>query len=296
MICLDQVEKFQLKGIQLHIPKGVSVGLVGAQGCGKTTLIKLMCGLLKPVAGRVYVMGENPIENRSPRMGVFLKEQMALSQDMTVKEHFEQLKIVYGMDLETFKRSYSSLLKRFELVHEEQTLIRHLSKGKKRRVELMTTLIHDPEVVLLDDPMDHLDAFSKEVLMNLLNERQRLGLTVIMTSHKLEDVSEFCKRVILLCDGRIHYDGDMVLLLKQYAPIEKMTLKLEDIIPDLGDLPIKRYTLNGQLLTIYYNSNHVTSLELVRNLVTQCTFLDMNVQRSELADVIYYLKGDEKNA
>lgn len=295
MIGFDHVDKFILKDIHLHIPSGISVGLLGAQGSGKTTFLKLICGLLMPEKGIVHTMQGNPIHSRrqlGQSIGVLFHGSTYLIQELSIKENFEQLKIAYQLETRSFIADYTDLAKRLGFHELDHLRVSALSVGQKRRVELASTLIHRPKLLILDEPIDHLDEMAKETLRELLKERQAEGMTLVVSSYNLDEIAQLCQRLILLDKGEVLYYGDVTVLMKKYAPMEKMKLHLLDRMPDLEDLPFEKYSLFQDQLTLIYNSNHMTSIEILRSLLKQCTFSDVSIKKSELADVILLLRGD----
>ncbi len=297
MIGFDHVDKFILKDVHLHIPRGMAVGLLGGQGAGKTTFLKLICGLLMPEKGIVHTLQGNPIHNRrqlGQSIGVLFPGRTGLVQELSIRENFEQLKIVYQLEGDSFIADYTDLAKRFNFLEVDHLQVKSLSIGQKRRVELASALIHRPKLLILDEPIDHLDEVAKGALRALLKERQEQGMTLVVSSYNLDEIVHLCQRLILLDKGEVLYYGDVNVLMKKYAPMEKMKLHLLDKMPDLEDLPFEKYSLFQDQLTLVYNSNHMTSIEVLRSLLKQCTFSDVSIKKSELAEVILFLKGDTK--
>ena len=297
MIGFDHVDKFILKDIHLHIPSGMAVGLLGGQGAGKTTFLKLICGLLMPEKGIVQTMQGNPVRNRKQlgqSMGVFFPGCMHLIQDLSVRENFEQLKIIYDLDHQLFNADYADLAQRLNFQDIENTKVKHLSMGQKRRIELAATLIHRPKLLLLDEPIDHLDEVVKEALRSLLRERQAQGMTLIISSYNMDEISQLCQRLILLEKGEVLYYGDLSMLMKKYAPMEKMQLQLLGQMPDLEDLPFEKYSILEDQFTLTYKANHVTAVEILSVLLKQSAFSKVSIKKSDLADVILRIKGEDE--
>lgn len=188
MINFENVSKFIVEDISFYIPKGEIVGLIGASGAGKTTFIKLACGLLNPEKGRVTVFGKNPVVYRQryySDIGVFLAGVNSLDMDTTVKKNFEILKAVYGIPGDVFEERYQELSERFGFKKHEFDVIRKLSLGYKMRVELAAVFILEPKLLLLDEPNVGLDESAKQVLRQILNEKAQNGMTIIITSHDM---------------------------------------------------------------------------------------------------------------
>lgn len=292
MICLEQVHKFILSDVSLYIPKGSFVGIIGPSGAGKTTLLKLACGLLQPQAGCVYTMEQDPVRNRKglgTAVGVFLPQHPILEREETVEENFQSLKIVYSMKEQDFWREYQELAERLGFRELLQERIKNLSLGQRRRVELAAVLLQRPQLLLLDEPTSGLDQNGKDAFYQLLQERNQQGVTIVLTSHNMWEISLLCQRIVLLNSGKMCYYGDRELMMKKYAPMDKMELTISGELPDIEDLPIYKYSLVQDKLTITYNSNHITAAEILRCLLQQTSILEVNIRKPDLSDIILQL-------
>ena len=297
MLDLELVSKFILSNITVHIPKGISVGLIGASGAGKTTFLKLACGLLSPERGNVYTFGKNPVENRSllgKKMGCLLEKAPLFHGERSVLDNFRELQMVHRMPETEFLKEYRRLAECFDIGKLEQELVKNLSFGQRRMAELAAVLLHRPELLLLDEPTTGLDETAKTVLREILQERIQDGMTVVMTSHELQEVSRICQRIMVLKQGTQMYYGEEAALLRQYAPMDCMRLKLSGRLPDLEDLPVKQYTLSGEELKLRYNSNHVTAAEILEHVLRQTSVQEITIKKPDLAEVIRNLELQEK--
>lgn len=289
MLTLEQVNKFVLSNVTVHIPKGVAVGVIGASGAGKTTFLKLACGLLSPEAGKVYTFGKNPVKQQKmlgKQVGCLLENMSLLNGEHSVLENFRERQIVYRMSEVEFSKEYRQLTERFGICTLEQELVKNLSFGQRRRVELAVTLLHRPELLLLDEPTIGLDERAKTVLREVLLERVQEGVSVVMTSHELREVSQICQRLIVLEKGTLLYYGEEAVLLRQYAPVDCMRLKLSGRLPDMEDLPLKQYVVAGEEVTLYYNSNYITAAEILENVLRQTSVGEITIKKPELTEVI----------
>lgn len=298
MICFEHVSKFILKDISIHIPQGVSVGLIGASGAGKTTFLKLACGLLMPEQGYVHTLRKNPVNNRRSQ-GTSIRSMLnnipVLEDYNSVKSNFEDLRIIYRMSKSRFQEEYGLLGDILGFRTYENEVVNTLSLGQRRRAELGALLLSRPKLLLLDEPTIGLDQKAKEALRMLLLERQRDGMTLIISSHDMSEISALCERIVLLDKGRLSYYGDRELLLKRFVPIDTLEVTLSGPIPDLEDLPLGSFMLNQNKLTMTYNSNHVSSAELLHHLLKQTSFTGVTTYKAQLADVIKEMEKGETN-
>lgn len=289
MIFFEHVCKFILSDVNIHIPQGTSLGLIGPSGSGKTTFLKLACGLLQPAAGCVHTMRLNPEKNRQKlgsMTGAFFAGIPLFQETHTAESNFQDIKIIYRMGDDIFDREYSTLAERLGFRSFAKEPVKLLSLGQRRRVELGALLLPRPKLLLLDEPAEGLDQTAKDNLRELLIERQAEGTTIVISSHNMEEISELCERIALLDQGILRYYGDKDLLLKRFAPDEVMEISFLGKLPDLEDLPLRHYSLHQNKLKMTYNSNYVSSAELLRHILAQTTVTAVTTHKSGLSDAI----------
>lgn len=289
MILFEQLHKFILSDVNIHVPQGTSLGLIGSSGSGKTTFLKLTCGLLQPTAGHVHTMGLVPWKNRGKlgRMtGAFFADVPFFREWDTVEGNFRDLQAIYGIGDDHFGKEYPALAERLGFRSLEREPVKQLSLGQRRRAELGALFLIRPKLLLLDEPTEGLDQTAKDSLRELLAERQAEGTTLVISSHNMGEIAALCERIALLDRGILRHYGDKELLLKHFAPEETMEIRFSGKLPDLDDLPLKRYSLHQDKLTLTYNANYVTSAELLRHILPQTTVTAVTTQKSTLSDVI----------
>ena len=298
MIFFEQVHKFILTDLSIHIPQGKSLGLIGPSGSGKTTFLKLACGLLRPESGCVHTMRLIPEKNRQKlgnMTGAFFADIPFFQGTETVESNFRNLKISYRMRDDIFSKEYYILAERLGFCSFEKENVQQLSLGQRRRAELGAILMTCPKLLLLDEPTEGLDQTAKDSLREILRERQAEGTTVVISSHNMEEISALCERIALIDHGILRYYGEKELLLKHFAPDEMMEISFSGKIPDMEDLPLKSYSLNQNKLKLTYNSNYVTSAELLRNILAQTTITAVNTRKSGLSDAVSRIEKGENN-
>ncbi len=289
MLCFENASRYAMNDVTIHIPEGEIVGLIGASGAGKTTFIKLACGLLAPNNGRVRTLGKDPAAFRGiygADLSAFIVGIPLLDRLGSLKTGFELLREIYGIPENIFRRDYSELAERLGFGRYENERIKGLSLGQMMRAELGAALIYRPKLLLLDEPNVGLDENGKSALRELLTERKKNGMTVVISSHDMSGVSAVCGRIALLNNGRLAYYGSEENLRKKYAPIDVMTLRFNGKIPDPDDLPLVRYSIEGNVLTLAYNANHITAAEILRLIITQTEASEISVKKSDLESII----------
>ena len=293
MVNFENVSKYALNDVSIHIPKGEIVGLIGASGAGKTTMIKLACGLLAPDSGRVYTLDKNPVLSRKlykNNVSTFITGVPLLCRDDTVLQGFELIRSMYGIKKSEFDKRYKKLSERLDFGKYDNQTVKSLSLGQRMRAELGAALIYEPKLLLLDEPNVGLDENGKAALYELLTERCKNGMTVLMTSHDMSGVSKMCGRIALLDSGKLVFYGSEDNLRSRYAPIDVMTIKFGGDIPDLEDLPLKKYSVNSDTLTLSYNSNHITSAEILKLILRQTAVTEVSIRKPSLESIISQLK------
>lgn len=305
MVSFDAVSKFILKDVSIHIPQGETVGLIGTSGAGKTTFIKLASGLLKPERGEIYTLGVSMGQITAQvgrvlgkKIGVLFTDKEMFDKEDSVISNFRSLQISYGLSEEQFIRAYTELAERLGFSKFEKHKVKTLSLGQRRRAELGAVLLHRPELLLLDEPTNGLDANAKEIFRELIDERKKEGMSLVITSHNMADISQLCNRVAILHQGQLIFYGGRERLLRNYAPMDIMHLKLQGKLPDMADLPLQKYEIDNEKLTITYNSNHVSSAEILKCLLEETSVKEVTIRKPDLQDVIFEIEkslGENRN-
>lgn len=200
-----------LRDMTFTIPDGQIVGYIGPNGAGKSTTIKILSGILHPDSGECTVNGLVPWENRKQhvsRLGVVFGQRSQLWWDVPVMDSFLLLKDIYRVPDKLFQENLSELTDLLELNELLKSPARMLSLGQRMRCEIAAALLHSPDVVFLDEPTIGLDAVSKlKVREFILEENRRRGITVILTTHDMQDIDALCDRVLLIGKGQLLLDG-----------------------------------------------------------------------------------------
>ena len=298
MILLDQVsksfssgkeEKAAIENLSIYIPKGVSVAVIGLSGAGKTTLFKLICGLLAPNTGRVKTCGVNPVKERkgiAERVSVLFADISFLQIEQTVEQNMELIRDTFCMENAEWADRVHYLEGVFSLRSVRDRKVKELSLGFRRRVELMAAFLRPYEIMLLDEPCIGLDALAKEAFFRLLQESCKEGKTVLISSHNMGEVDKLAKRICLLHKGKLLFFGEREHLYRQVTPINRMELSFADKLPDMQDLPIVRYEQENLQMQVSFNANHVTAAEIVQTLMETGEIKEIVMMAPTLEDVI----------
>lgn len=234
-------EKFALKPTSLEIPSGQIVGLVGANGAGKTTLLKLLSGLIHPTSGDASVLGFKPWQRNYDflrKMSILLGQKNQLWWDISPLDSYSMLIEIYDLDRIAAQKRVQDLAEILNCSAVLKTQLRRLSLGERMKMEIIGALLHEPEILFLDEPTIGLDIMAQSSIRKFLAEYVRIKKpTVILTSHYMDDIAELADRLLLISKGEIVYDGSVQQFIKKSEHKQKITFTLdkplsEDIMID----------------------------------------------------------------
>lgn len=208
---------YSVNGISLLIKKGEIFGLIGPNGAGKTTLISMLCGLVKPTSGNYTISGlsaEHQNEEIQKIIGI-VPQEYALYPTLTARENLMYFGSLYGLKKEILVKKIVEGLKRVGLTEFADRKIKHFSGGMKRRCNLLAGILHDPKVLFLDEPTVGVDVQSRKLIIDYLKELNSNGMTIIYTSHHLNEAEDFCTHIAIVDQGKIFVEGSPKELIAQ---------------------------------------------------------------------------------
>lgn len=224
-------------GVDLRIEPGEMVGYLGPNGAGKSTTLKMLTGILTPSAGTVRVCGLDPVPDRTRlarRIGAVFGQRSQLWWDLPLAESFALLRSVYRVAPADHAERLAECVELLELAPFLDTPVRQLSLGQRMRGELTAALLHDPELLFLDEPTIGLDVVSKEAVRGFLAElNERHGTTLVLTTHDLADIERLCGRLVVVDHGRIAHDGTLADLHARYGSRRRLVVELDQPGPPL---------------------------------------------------------------
>lgn len=201
-----------LDRVSFTVGKGEFMAYAGPNGAGKSTTMKLLAGMLRPSAGKISVLGLSPETDRvalMKRLGVLFGNRTELWWDHPVLQSFQWKKAVWGIPDELYETNLKAVTELLEIGDLLKTYARELSLGQRMRADLAMMLLHSPEVILLDEPTLGLDVVAKRQMIDFLKRINReQGVTIVVTSHDMDDLEEMAERILMISGGKVAYDGD----------------------------------------------------------------------------------------
>jgi ABC-2 type transport system ATP-binding protein len=234
-----------VRDLTLRVEPGEIVAFIGPNGAGKSTFIKMLCGILHPSSGGLRVLGLNPARQRrklAMRIGTVFGQKSQLWLHLPAADSFTLLAAIYEIDEARCKQRLAELTELFELAPFLHTPVRKLSLGQRIRCEVAASLLHDPEILFLDEPTIGLDVVVKQALRELILKRNReRGTTVLLTSHDPADIEQLCRRAVVIDQGTVMLDLPVERLKNEYIrekqrQVQNLTVinpSMEDIIADI---------------------------------------------------------------
>lgn len=226
-----------LNDISFKIDDGEILAYIGTNGAGKSTTIKILCGILTPDKGNCIVDGYVPWKDRKSyvkNIGVVFGQRSQLWWDIPIIDSFELIKDMYDIDSRTYKQNVSELCQLLDLEKIVQTPARNLSLGQRMRCEIVASLLHNPKILFLDEPTIGLDAVSKLAVRDFIKRiNTEKGTTVILTTHDMQDIEALTHRVMLIGNGQILLDGSLEELKKRVSDKKEIIIKHSGKTPTL---------------------------------------------------------------
>ncbi len=284
---IRQVEA--LRGIDLRIARGETVAYAGPNGAGKSTTVKLLSSLLAPDSGTVRVLGMDPVRDRVKyvsRIGVVFGQRTELWWDQPVAASFEWKRIVWDVPRERYDRMLGLVRELLGLDEFFKSLARELSLGQKMRAELGLALLHEPEILFLDEPTIGLDVLAKRHILQFIKDlNKERKVTVMITSHDMSDLEQLAGRIVMIHRGNIAFDGDFDRLRRQFADRRRLLLETGGTTAPTIDGATLVDSAEGRHEYVF-DAAKVTVATLLAHASSQAEILDVETHRAPIDDVI----------
>lgn len=281
-----------LTDLSFEIGAGELVGYIGPNGAGKSTTIKILSGILTPTSGHCEIAGLVPWQDRMrhvANIGVVFGQRTQLWWDLPVIESFELLRDIYRIPEAEYQRSRDRLVDTMNLGALLDTPVRQLSLGQRMRCDLVASLLHGPAILFLDEPTIGLDAISKLAVRDFvktLNAEQ--GVTVILTTHDMDDIEALCHRIMVIGNGQILSDGSLDALRAQVNGQRRIKLELQHSMPiDIEHVQVIR--TEGNMVHLGFDPARITSADLIRDIAARYPVKDIFIENPPIEELIAQL-------
>jgi ABC-2 type transport system ATP-binding protein len=283
--------KTAVNEINFKLDAGEIVGYIGVNGAGKSTTIKMLTGVLMPTSGSIQVLGRDPHKQRVDNahdIGVVFGQRTQLWWDLALIESLNLIAKIYNVHPVKYKLMLDQFTETLELDELLKIPVRNMSLGQKMRSELAAALIHEPHVVYLDEPTIGLDLIVKERIRDFIKAQCiSKGMTVILTTHDLGDIEELCRRVIIIDDGRIIYDGPIETIKKRFGKFREITFETVEEVKKL-DLPAgaEMLSTDDHKVQIRFDRTVSTASKVAGAVMNQIDVRDFSLSEPELSDIV----------
>jgi ABC-2 type transport system ATP-binding protein len=278
-----------VRDLTFTVGAGEMVGYIGPNGAGKSTTIKMLTGILVPTGGHLRVAGLDPSRSRTElarRIGVVFGQRTTLWWDLPLRDSYELLRRMYRIPPERYRRNLAEFVELLSLDDLLDTPVRQLSLGQRMRGDLAAALLHDPEILYLDEPTIGLDVVSKgrlrEFLRTLNAER---GTTLLLTTHDLQDIEALCRRVIVIDHGTLVFDGDLADLHRHGGSTRTLVVDLVDEAPPISVPGATTKRVEGPRQWLSFPSD-ASAAPLVAAVAASYDVADLSIQEPDIEDVI----------
>ena len=278
-----------LKGIDLNIKKGSFFGLLGPNGAGKTTTIGILTGLVNKTSGNAKILGHDIIDDfKLARKSIGLSPQeINLDVFFSIRQILLFQAGYYGIPQKLAEDRVDTILKKLDLYHKRNETSRHLSGGMKRRIQIAKALIHDPPILILDEPTAGVDIELRHMLWDYLKELNDKGKTILLTTHYIEEAEKLCDEIAIINEGMIIKQGDTNSIIKEVS-LNTIELELTNS-ENLNFGSDLEYTLENNILKLQTKNVNTDMIKIISQVEKKTDIKNINIIKSSLEDAFLKL-------
>ncbi len=285
------ITKVAVDNVSFHVAEGEIVGLVGANGAGKTTIIKMLAGIIHPTAGKVKVLGHTPWHRHNDfrrQIALIMGQKAQLWWDLPAADCFLLLREIYQVPKKEHEEMLEFLLDLLDVKDEVNIQIRRLSLGERMKMELIAALLHKPRIVYLDEPTIGLDLSAQRSIREfILQYRSEINPAMIVTSHYMEDIKRLCQRIIIIRDGGFMYDGPLDDVVRKFSSHKVVSVHLHGGEYNINDViypGMEIISQNQDEVRFRVSRDEVS--EVSRHILQKLPVTDFGIEEVDVAEVI----------
>jgi ABC-2 type transport system ATP-binding protein len=279
-----------LKGVSFQLERGELLGFIGPNGAGKSTTIKILSGILRPDGGRVEIDGLVPYQDRIRhvgRIGVVFGQRTQLWWDLPVIDGFDLLRDIYRVDPVRYRQTRDELVALLRLERLLDQPVRQLSLGQRMRAEIAAALLHEPQLLFLDEPTIGLDAPSKLAVRDFVKRlNKERGVTVLLTTHDMHDIEALAQRVIVIGHGRVLADSPFETLRSDVLAERRLFVDFVGEAPDLALAGVTVRAKAGRSLELAFDPRVIGAPALIAAITADHAVEDIHVEQPAIEEVI----------
>jgi ABC-2 type transport system ATP-binding protein len=285
----DYEEKAAVHHVSFSLEPGEVVGYIGPNGAGKSTTIKMLTGILVPTSGQIRVAGLVPHEQRqanAENIGVVFGQRSQLYWDLPLRDSFELLRSIYDVPRNRYAENLAEFSELLDLERFMGTPVRQLSLGERMRGDFAAAMIHDPKIVFLDLAKEAIRSFVARVTA----ER---GTTVVLTTHDLADVERLARRIILIDEGTVVYDGALERLREEYGTHRTLVVTLAEDYPEISIEGATLESREGTIARLRFDRRIISAEAVVRRVMAQYAISDIAIVEPDIESIVrrLYVEG-----
>lgn len=278
-----------VKDVSFHVEKGEALAFLGPNGAGKTTTIKMLTGLVYPTNGKISIMGYRPFDRKEDylkQIGLVMGNKAGLNWDLTANQSFSLFRKIYEISKNNFSKRLGELCDLLGVGHLLDTQVRKLSLGERMKMELIGAILHNPKVLFLDEPTIGLDITSKKNTREFLRDiQQNSGITLILTSHDMDDIAKVCDRVIVINKGEKIYDDTLEKLVSGYNEDKFVKFYFEKMPDEFANIKYAKIEHKNDDSIVFKTPKEMMP-KLIGEIASNYDCLDIDILSVPLEDIV----------
>ena len=282
--------KHAVKDLSFTIEKGEMVGFIGPNGAGKSSTIKMLSGILCPDSGSISVNGFVPYKQRKSyvgKIGVVFGQKSQLQWDLPVIDSFELLRAIYRIPEDKYKANLERFTEMLDMKDFINQPVRQLSLGQRMRSDIVASLLHSPEIVFFDEPTIGVDIIGKETIRNFIRElNEQDKVTMIFTTHDMQDIEQTCKRIIIIDKGTLMFDGSLQDIRGKYGTTRRLIAEFNEEVSVEPISKVAIENLGDRKMSFTFDNNVVDVNKLMHEILGKYSVRDITVAEPEIESII----------